>query len=328
MIDILMATYNGEKYLKEQIDSILEQSYQNIKLIISDDFSKDKTIQILKEYQEQDKRVEVFFQQENLGVVKNIEFLLNKVTSSVFMLADQDDFWMKEKIKKSYELLKNSNSDLVFTDLEVVDKDLNTIYPSFNDYMLLTRKINKCLDNNRLNYLYNCVTGCTICAKSKIIKDILPLPNNSKFVIHDYWIGIITSLNGKVSYLPDKTIKYRQHENNQVGTEKISHGFTKFEQVREWFIEVKLGIFIVFKENKEKFPIELQELTQKSYEYFSMLKNKKYFNFKYWSVFHELYKTEKLLYYLENFLIFNMPFIAKFLFKIRYFILKIIGKRK
>ena len=75
-IDILLTTYNGEKYLKEQIDSILNQTYQNIQLIISDDCSKDSTREILKEYEQKDKRIKVFYQEKNLGYIKNFEFLL------------------------------------------------------------------------------------------------------------------------------------------------------------------------------------------------------------------------------------------------------------
>ena len=95
-VDVLMATYNGEKYLKEQIDSILNQTYQNIHLIISDDCSTDGTRNILKEYEENEK-ITVFYQENNQGYVKNFEFLLKQVSSELYMFADQDDFWLPEK---------------------------------------------------------------------------------------------------------------------------------------------------------------------------------------------------------------------------------------
>ena len=326
-ITVLLPTYNGEKYIKEQIDSILNQTYKNIKLIISDDGSKDGTVDILKEYENQDKRIVLYIQPENMGVVKEIEFLIGKVETPYYMLADQDDYWLPEKIEKSLEKLKKENADLVFGDLEVVDENLNPIYSSFNDYMLLTRKINKYLNNYKLNYLYNCVTGCTVLAKKETIKYILPLPTDSKHVIHDFWIGLMISLNGTLAYIPEKYIKYRQHGNNQIGTDKISHGFKKLEQVRELFINVKLGVFGTYMENNDRFPENIQKLNKKAYNYFTMIEKKKNFNFKNWNVFHELYKTEKFMYYIENFLIMNIPFLAKGLFKIRYFALKIRGKR-
>ena len=244
----------------------------------------------------------------------------------MFLLADQDDYWMPEKVEKSVESLKNA--DISFTDLEVVDENLKTIYASFNDYMLLSRKIQKYANTNRLNYLYNVFTGCTICAKSNLIPKILPLPENSKFVIHDYWIGLMASFNGKVVYLSEKLIKYRQHGDNQIGTEKVSHGFQKFEQVRDWLLNVKLGIFETYISHMEAFPEELKDLNQKAFQYFQMLKTKKYFNFKDWKVYHELYRTETVLYYIENFMIFNMPLFSQWAFYIRLGILKLLGKRK
>ena len=327
IIDIVMPTYNGEKYLKEQIDSILNQNYKQLRLIISDDCSKDSTVEILRQYEKKDERVIVYAQEQNLGVVKNVEFLLRKVENPYYMLADQDDVWTPEKVEKTLEKLKQENADLVFGDLEIVDQDLKTIYPSFGDFMLLNRKINKYINSNRLNYLYNCVTGCTLLAKKETISNILPLPQKSKYLIHDHWIGVIASLNGKVAYIPEKYIKYRQHGNNQVGTDKISHGFQKIEQVRELFINVKLGVFGTYVENNEKFPEEMQKLNIEAYDYFKMLENKKNVNFKKWGVFHQLYKTEKLSYYVLNFIIMNLPALGKPLFKMRYCILKLLKKR-
>ena len=327
-IDILMATYNGEKYLKEQIDSILNQTYKSINLIIYDDKSKDKTREILKEYEKKDDRIKVFYQEKNLGYVKNFEFLLKQVQSEVFMLSDQDDIWLPEKVEKTYEKLKKENADLAFGDLEVVDKNLETIYPSFNDFMKLSRKIKKYINSYKLNYLYCCVTGCTLMLKKKWIPTIIPIPKESKYLIHDHWIGIMIGVNnGKSVYIPEKYIKYRQHGNNQVGTEKISHKFKKMEQVRDLFINVKLGVFRTYAENNEKFPKELQELNKKAYEYFKMIEKNKNISLKGWEVFYQLYKTEKFMYFLENFLIMNIPILARGLFNIRYCILKLKGKR-
>ena len=326
-IDILMATYNGEKYLKEQIESILNQSYENINLIISDDCSNDNTKKILQEYEKKDKRIKVYYQKENLGYIKNFEFLSKKIENEIYMLSDQDDVWLPQKVEKSYELLKKENADLVFGDLEVVDENLNTIYPSFGDFMLLNRKIKKYIKSYKLNYLYNCVTGCTVMSKKKFIKQMMPFPFKSKYVAHDHWLAIMLSINGKVAYMQKKYIKYRQHGNNQIGTNKISHKFNKLEQVRKLFIEVKLGVFGTYVENNEKFPEKLQKLNEEAYEYFQMVQKKKNFNFKNWKIYHELYKTETFIYYIENFLIINMPFIAKGLFKIRYGFYKLIGRR-
>ena len=326
-IDILMATYNGEEFLREQIDSILEQTYSNFRLIISDDCSKDNTREILREYQKKDERIEIYFQEKNLGYVKNFEFLLNKVQNEIYMLSDQDDYWLPNKVEKSLEKLKEEKADFVFGDLEVVDKNLKTIYESFGDFMLLNRKIEKYIDSYKVNYLYNCVTGCTILAKKDTLKNILPIPKISKYLIHDHWMGLMAAIYGKVAYIPEKYIKYRQHGDNQVGVNKISHGFSKLEQVRRLFIDVKLGVFGTYVENANRFPQDIQELNNEAYEYFKMIENKKNINFKQWNVYHELYKTEKISYYILNFIIMNMPVIGRQLFKIRYCFLKLLKKR-
>lgn len=326
-IDILLATYNGEKFIEEQIESILNQTYKNFRLIISDDCSKDNTRQILKEYEKKDKRIKIYYQEKNLGYVKNFEFLLSKVENEIYALSDQDDVWNCDKIEKTYNKLVNSNVDLVFSDLEVVNEKLETIYSSFNKYMLLDRKIKKYKDSYLMQYLYNCVTGCTLMTKKKFIKDILPIPTTSKYVIHDTWIGLVTLLNGKIDYLDETTIKYRQHGNNQVGTDKISHKFTKLKDVRNLFIEVKYSLFKTYVENERVFDEKLKEQNKKALQYFEMLKTKKYFNFKQWNIFHKIYKTEKPMYYIENFAILNLPCLANIAFKIRHMILKIQGKR-
>ena len=326
-IDILLATYNGEKYLKEQIESILNQTYSNIRLIISDDCSTEKTKEIIKAYEEKDNRIISYFHEKNLGYVKNFEFLLSKVENEIYMLSDQDDVWLPTKVEHTYEKLKETDADLVFTDLEVVNEKLETIYPSFNDFMLLSRKIKKYLHSYRLQYLYNCVTGCTLMSKKKFIKMILPIPTQSKYAIHDTWIACTVANNGKMEYLDEKTIKYRQHGNNQVGTDKISHKFSKLQQVRDLFIEVKLGLFRTYVENDRIFNDELKEKNKKALNYFKMIKDKKHVNFRQWNVFHDLYKTETFSYYLLNFFIMNLPGISKGLFAIRYGVLKILGKR-
>ena len=321
-IDILLTTYNGEKYLKEQIDSILNQTYTNFRLLISDDCSKDSTIKILKEYEQKDNRIKVFLQEKNLGYVKNFEFLLTKVENEIYALSDQDDVWNNDKVEKTYKKLKEEDADLVFTDLEIVNEKLKTINSSFNDYMFLSRKIKKYYKDYRLQYLYNCITGCTLMSKKKYLEKIIPIPMDSKYVIHDTWIGLIVALNGKIAYLDEATIKYRQHGNNQVGSNHTSHKYTKLNQVRELFIEVKYQLFNTYINNSSIFTKDLQKQNEKALKYFKMLKNKKYINFRGWNVFYKLYKTETFKYYIENFIILNLPILASITFKLRRLILK------
>ena len=316
-VDILLATYNGEKYIKEQIESILNQTYKNIQIIISDDCSKDGTRQILKEYEKNDK-IKVFYQEENLGYVKNFEFLLKQVESNLYMLSDQDDVWKKEKVEKSVEKIENEKLDLVFGDLEVVDENLNTLYKSYNRYMHLIHKIKKYQKDYRLQYLYNCMTGCTIISRKNWIDKVLPFPTNSKYMIHDYWLGLVIALNGKVGYIEEPYILYRQHGKNQVGSKKASKTASKLEKVRNISINTRIGTFETYVMQEEIFNEKLRKQNEKALEYFKMLKNKKNFNFRQWGIFFRLYKYESFSQYIKNFMVLNLPWIVKIVFDLKH----------
>lgn len=316
-IDILLATYNGQQYLREQLDSILSQSYSNFRLLISDDLSVDSTREILAEYVEKDKRIIVFNQEKNLGVVKNFEFLLKKVESKYYMFSDQDDIWKENKIEKSIQTLEETNSDLVYTDLEVVDEKLNVTYESYWKLKGIYNKIKK-YNNFESLYLNNFVTGCTMLSKKELIKEVLPLPNTSKFVLHDYWIPLILSQKYKITYIEEPLIKYRQHKNNKVGSKKKTDELKSFEEIRSLFISVKIEHFTVFIENEDKFIDEkIKKLNKDALQYYKMLEKKKNINFRKWNLFFKLYKYEGFVYNLENFLILNVPFLARFLLKFR-----------
>lgn len=315
-VDILLATYNGEKYLKEQLDSILQQSHSNFRLLISDDCSSDTTKNILEEYKEKDNRIILYYQKTNIGVIKNFEFLLRKVENKYYMFSDQDDIWKKDKIKKSIEKLEDSNSDLVYTDLEVVDENLNITYSSYWKLKGIYNKIKK-YNNFESLYLNNFITGCTILSKKELIEKILPLPTTSKYVLHDYWISLIISQEGKITYIEEPLIKYRQHKNNKVGSKKRSDEIKKLDDIRKLFIQVKKEHFTVFIENENKFIDEkVRALNKRALQYYEMLEKKNNFNFRNWGLFFKLYKYEDFIYKMENFVILNLPWIARFLFKI------------
>ena len=315
-VDILLATYNGERYIKEQIDSILNQTHKEFRLLISDDGSKDKTREILEAYKNKDSRIEVYFQENNLGVVKNFEFLLGKVEEKYYMFSDQDDIWKEQKIEKSLKKIEEG-FDLVYSDLEVVDENLNVIYSSYWKLKGIYNKIKK-YNNFEALYLNNFVTGCTMISKKELINSFLPLPNTSKFVLHDYWISLILSQNGKIAYIEEPLIKYRQHKNNKVGSKKKSDELKSIDEIRKLFIEVKKEHFKVFIENEDKFKSEdIKKLNRKALEYYEMLETKNNINFKGWILFFNLYKYEEFLYSLQNFAILNLPIFVKILYRIK-----------
>ncbi len=316
-VDILLATYNGEKYLKPQLDSILSQTYSNFRLLISDDSSSDNTRNILEEYSKKDSRIILYFQEKNLGVIKNFEFLLNKVESKYYMFSDQDDIWKEDKIEKSIKTLEDTESDLVYSDLEVVDENLKVTYESYWKLKGIYKKIKK-YNNFESLYLNNFVTGCTMLSKKELINKFLPLPNTSKYVLHDYWISLIISQTGKITYIEEPLIKYRQHKNNKIGSKKRSDEIKTLDEIRSLFIDVKKQHFKVFIDNENKFENEnIRKLNKKSLAYYEMLETKHNINFKEWGLFFRLYKYEEFNYKMQNFIILNIPILARFLFKLK-----------
>lgn len=220
MIDILMATYNGEKYLEEQLESILNQSFCDWRLIVADDCSSDNTVPILLKYQrEHQDKIFIYVNECPSGSAKNNFFkLLDKSKSEYIMLADQDDIWLKDKVKITYDTMlraeKENGKDkplLVHTDLCVVDKDLSIINKS------LFSMQNMDFRNDKLNNILvsNIVTGCT----SMFNKALLGLINVKprKAVMHDMWLGLVAAAFGRIYFINKATILYRQHGFNSNG---------------------------------------------------------------------------------------------------------------
>lgn len=309
-IDILMATYNGEDYIQEQIESILSQTYSNFRLIICDDGSTDQTYEILQEYQVKDDRIVLHQNKKNLGVIKNFEKLLTFVESNYFMCADQDDVWMENKIKDTYQKLIDEKADLVFTDLEVVDEQLHQVAESFNQLKKLERKIKKYEDIRRV-YLYNVVTGCTILSKSKYIPYFLPLPQN-KDLLHDHYIALVTYLKGgKVVYLDRPTIKYRQHLNNQVGAGKYTDRLQTYDEIRDHLIQVKISIFQTYVSMNALFGEVMQKQNQEFLAYFETLLKIKRFSLKGIKSYIKIYHNETLFNQFFYFVMFHIPCLGR-----------------
>lgn len=223
-IDILIATYNGGEFIKEQLESIINQTYTNWLVIIRDDDSIDNTKEIIRSYKKKypGKIRIINDNNRNLGVVKNFSCLLSQSSSEYIMFCDQDDVWLPDKIEKTLiKMLKiekqNKNVPiLVHTDLKVTDEKLNIISDSFYSYQKLN-PYNKSL--SRL-LIQNNVTGCTVMI-NKLLRDAsLPFPE--KIIIHDWYLAIIASYKGIIEYIPEPTLLYRQHERNTIGTNKFT----------------------------------------------------------------------------------------------------------
>jgi glycosyltransferase involved in cell wall biosynthesis len=237
-VDILLATYNGQKYLAEQIDSILAQSYQDWQLLIRDDESDDGTVKIIKDYAcRLSGKIKLLTDNENhLGASLNFGKLLEYADSDYVMFCDQDDVWLPNKIELTLNEMKDAEQIypdkpiLVHTDLRVTDSQLNTIAESMWRYQKLYPEIGD--DLNKI-MAQNVVTGCTVMINKKARAVSMPIPKEA--VLYDWWIALNVCRHGKVVYLSIPSILYRQHSDNEVGAQKIDiiHFLKKLRNTRK-----------------------------------------------------------------------------------------------
>ncbi len=230
-IAICMATYNGEAYIRQQIDSILGQTCQNWILFIRDDGSTDHTPEILRQYaREQEDKILLIDDptlsggsaQQNFASI--LKWVTHRYSFAYFMFADQDDVWLEEKIEKSLRLMQCNETDsaalLVHTDLSVVDHQLTVLGDSFFAYRSLDPEV---VDLPHL-LVQNNVTGCTM-LWNRALNDLLDL-SDPEIAMHDWWIALTACAFGKILCLKEPTVLYRQHGNNVVGATRVnSPGF-------------------------------------------------------------------------------------------------------
>jgi len=224
-ISVAMATYNGEKYIEQQIKSILDQTMQIDELVISDDGSIDKTISLIESIK--DKRIKIIKGPQN-GVKKNFQNAIENTTGDIIFLADQDDVWEKDKVEEILKVFeKDENITLVVHNAKIVDENLNQISP------YTTFKWRNSKNGIVKNIIKNSYVGCCMAFKRKIIKYILPIPNNIE--MHDQWIGIINEKKlGKSIFITDTLIKYRRHGKNE--SSMRHHSLSKMIKNRIVFI--------------------------------------------------------------------------------------------
>ena len=222
-VDVLLATYNTNiLYLKKQIDSILFQTYRNIHLIISDDNSTDKqVIDILKEYEKKDKRVSVYFQEENLGYLKNFEFLLKASGAEYIAFADHDDIWYENKIEICMETLKEKNVDLVYSDCKQIDSEGKIISESYLKSKNMPIVNGK---NSILAFSRHVAIGCSTVFTKKIKKQMLPF--DETVMAHDWLNFYLASKQNGVACIHIPLFEYRLHGNNQFGGRSLKQNLS------------------------------------------------------------------------------------------------------
>lgn len=244
MIDILLSTYNGEDFLREQLDSILSQNEHSWRLLIRDDASSDATVEVIKEYCEKHPDTITFITDSEtspLGPAQSFNRLLNKSKAPYVMFSDQDDVWLPEKIEKMLSVMKDmelaSNGSvpiLLHSDLEVVNENLKNIADSFIKKNNLNPEI---IDVKYLS-LRNSVTGCSMMCNRSLLDLTLPIPDHA--IMHDWWFAITASAFGRIEFISQSLVKYRQHSSNYYGATNRTKILKKSFRFNKYRIKVKL----------------------------------------------------------------------------------------
>lgn len=255
-VSIVLSTYNGERYIEEQINSILSSSYQDTDLYIRDDGSSDRTMEILEGYRSSTPdRIHVIRNEVNLGVTLNFLQGVCDTTADYIMLCDQDDVWKPNKIGDTLKRMRHMEAQLgkdiplaVFTDATVVDGSLNTLHDSFF-------RIGK-LDPRKTDLphilMENKLIGCTVMINASLRRVLKSrkLPEKARY--HDWWIALIAASCGKIGFLPEQTMLYRQHGTNVVG----SRSFLSYFKDRITSLKKQKGAILAL-ENQAKEFLEL-----------------------------------------------------------------------
>lgn len=239
-ISVVMATYNGSRFLQEQIESILAQTLPPSEIIVCDDLSTDNTVEILKSYQ--NKNALTFYVNESkLGVINNFKKAVSLTSNNHFIaLSDQDDIWFPEKLEQQYnELIKINNPKtpaIVYSDLMVIDDKKNILNPSFWNE----------LGHDSYNHTFktllfgNFVTGCTILMNNSMKKYFHEMPHN--VMMHDVWLALIAYSLGNVKAISKPLVYYRKHDLNVA----FAANYRKKKKLERWWANIK---FIFIKNN-------------------------------------------------------------------------------
>lgn len=225
---VALATFNGEQFIAEQIESIQAQSVTDWRLLVRDDGSTDATCNIVESYCAQDDRIEILPSDSPAGTIGNFTRLFRAAHSAgadyVFP-CDQDDVWRSDKIERMLGEMNRLESVygsatplLVHSDLEVVDEALAAIDGSFLKY----RRLRHQDDALGVLLVHNFVTGCASLYNRALLDAGLPVPGGC--VMHDWWMALIAAATGRIGFVPDSLVRYRQHDSNQIGAQSVPKG--------------------------------------------------------------------------------------------------------
>jgi rhamnosyltransferase len=229
----MMATYNGEKYIREQLDSIVDQDYTNWKLLAQDDHSKDSTVDILTEYANRDKRISYKLSENSReGAAKNFHSLINSCKFNTqydyYMFADQDDVWHKDKLSVMVDFMEqNSSSQMpsfVYANMNLIDGNGKTLKGT-------VRSVFHNEFHNKISYFFGQpIHGCNVMMNRKLLEltpDVDTKNKDELIMMHDSYFAKSAALNGEIFYIETPLMEYRRHGENTTASQEYNYGIKR-----------------------------------------------------------------------------------------------------
>ncbi len=322
-VDILLTTYNTKiEYLKQQIESILNQTYQNFRLLISDDDSTKKEVKtILEEYQKQDKRMIVYSQERNLGYNQNFEFLLKQANAKYIMFADHDDVWYPQKIEKSLQKIKEEDVDLVYCNAHQINEKGEIIQQNYFRY----KNVPLIHGKDKL-----AISRCVGIGCSQILTDDVKnkmIPFKKEVIAHD-WLASFLANEGKgIAYIEQPLFGYRLHTDNVFGGRSLAQNLSQWKKengtsyesylqyrkekvIDKAYLEgANMCLTYVMKEENKAF-------LEKLIKYYTSLEKSKYINVHIFQYFKFLAGKNLAKKMIKEWMIFHLPVLGYLIFKI------------
>jgi glycosyltransferase involved in cell wall biosynthesis len=269
LVSVVMATYNGERFIEAQIKSILSQTYRNLEIIVVDDGSTDHTYTILETYAAKDKRIKLFRNDANLGYVKNFEKGLSLAGGSYVAPSDHDDIWFPEKIATLVSVI--GEATIVYADSVLIDEADNQMGKKLSDIKRLT-DFNDCL-----SFLVgNSAAGHAMLIKTALIKDAIPF---APMIPHDHWLGFVATLYNGIKFIDTPLVYYRQHNSSVFGAVKVNDTNSQVKTVRKKkdknLAAIRERVTLMYEKCPESMQEEKEVLRRckKYYQSFSLVNN-------------------------------------------------------
>jgi|ETNmetMinimDraft_28_1059901.scaffolds.fasta_scaffold01626_2 glycosyltransferase involved in cell wall biosynthesis len=272
-IEILLSVFNGEKYLIELFESLLSQTYRNFRILIRNDFSTDNSINIIKKYTKNYPDTFRLFHDSlgKSGTVNSFMHLLENTETDYLMFCDQDDIWKNNKVQSTFDKMRITEEIypslpiLIHTDLEIVNSELESINSSLWKY----QKINPKRTKLHQIIVQNIGTGCTMMINKPLIKIVHPVPDG--IIMHDWWFMLVASTFGKIDYISESTVCYRQHELNQIGAKEYGRNkiIQRLKSLSVRAVEnnyIKKQILAFKQRYKDDMPLDKKEIVDKFLE--------------------------------------------------------------